>query len=64
MRSRRISKRGLASPGGTVMVGVELPPSSDSRGRGRCWLLGLRSRYSSYCSDCHSVFPSVKAGLG
>ncbi|GBM58211.1 hypothetical protein AVEN_199699-1 [Araneus ventricosus] len=26
MRGRRISKQGLASPGGTIMVEVELPP--------------------------------------
>ncbi|GBN18842.1 hypothetical protein AVEN_73221-1 [Araneus ventricosus] len=30
MRSRRISERVLASPGGTVMVAVVLSPSSDS----------------------------------
>ncbi|GBN28360.1 hypothetical protein AVEN_73118-1 [Araneus ventricosus] len=71
VRSRRVSKRSRASPGDTIMVGVKLPPFSDSTyllregsGRGRGWLLGRRLPYSSYCIDCHSMSPSAKTGRG
>ncbi|GBL87296.1 hypothetical protein AVEN_270555-1 [Araneus ventricosus] len=55
---------GLASPGGTITVGDELPPSIDityllreGSSRDLRWLLGIRPHYSSYCSGWHSKVP-------
>ncbi|GBM28757.1 hypothetical protein AVEN_177973-1 [Araneus ventricosus] len=73
MSGLRISTTAIASPGGIAMWGLSyLPPViiglSFERGRVGPWpydrLLGLRLRYSRYCSGYNSEALHAKEGRG